>query len=56
MYHIVRSDQEINEVIDTCSDYENEGKTKWRGMTYEQGVKRAILWLTEEEEINPLED
>ena len=55
--YIVRTDEEINALLNECSEAEEFGKTKFRGMTYEQGIKAAIEWLTDlEVDDNPLEE
>jgi len=55
-YEIVRNTEEINDVLDDCLDVV-EGKTsRFPGMTYEDGVKYAIEWLTEKGRPHPLED
>lgn len=56
LYEIVRSEEEINNLLNECDEAEEVGQTKFLGMTYEQGIKTAILWLTEQSELNPLED
>ncbi len=36
---------EMDEVLDWCQDAENDGNSKFPGMSYEQGVMYAILWM-----------
>jgi len=55
-YRITRKTEVIDELLNMCAEQENEGGSKFPGMTYEQGVKAAIDWLTEENSIHPLED
>ena len=50
------TEKEINDVLDKCADAENEGKTRWRSMTYEQGVRAGIEWVLGNTDENPLED
>ena len=45
MATVVRTDKEINEVLNRCIVAENEGTSAYPDMTYEQGVKYAIGWL-----------
>lgn len=45
MYRLVQSDTEIDDVLNTCADAEDEGKSQYPGMTYEQGVRVGIEWL-----------
>ncbi len=49
------NESEINDVLDSCMDSEDEGGSKWPGMTYEQGVSAAVNWMTGDGN-NPMED
>lgn len=49
------NDEEVNDVLNQCADSEEEGASRWPGMSYEQGVKAAIEWLQGYGE-NPMED
>ena len=53
-YEIVRKDQDIDNILKHCSDAENEDETKFPEMTYEQGVKAGIRWITGETDYNPI--
>jgi len=53
---IIRSPKVIDELLNMCSEQENEGGSKFPGMSYEQGIQVAINWLTEKNEPHPLED
>jgi len=53
---IKRTQEEIDTVLNEAVEQEAQGKTKWRGMTYEQGVSAAIRWLLGETDDNPMED
>jgi hypothetical protein len=55
MNTIVRTDKEIDDVLNAAMGAENEG-TKWPGMTYEQGVQAAIMWLLGDSSDNPMAD
>ena len=55
MYKIVRSDDEIDDLLNDCSMAEMDG-SKYPGMTFEQGVEYAIKWVTDRESSHPLED
>jgi hypothetical protein len=50
------SREEIDEVLNKCADAANEGKTKWHGMSYEEGVRAGIEWVLGDVEENPMED
>lgn len=56
MYNITREDDEINEVLNKACESEDNGRSQWPGMTYEQGVKAAIDWITGATDDNPMED
>lgn len=45
-YRIQRDDSEIDDVLNDCDDQEEQGGSRYPGMTYEQGVAQAIRWLT----------
>ena len=49
------TDDEIGDVLDFCSDAENEGVSSWPGMTYEQGVEAAVRWMMGQGD-SPIED
>ena len=52
---IVRSNQEIAELEDTCWKAEEEG-SKFPGMTYEQGIDACLRWLRGDEDDNPMSE
>lgn len=54
--NIARSEQEIWDLLNQCSESENEGSSKYPGMSYEQGVKVAIEWITGDIEDHPLNE
>lgn len=43
-WQIQRSDSEIDEVVNLAHEAEDEGRTAYRGMTFEQGVAQGIEW------------
>ena len=53
-YDITRTDKEIDDMLAQCTDAENEDTTNFPEMTYEQGVKAGIRWLTGETECHPI--
>ncbi len=55
MYAIKRTEKEINKLLDHCSDSEETGESTASGMTYEEGIKTAILWLTGDGFSHPIE-
>lgn len=49
------SEEEINSILNECIESEQTGSSKFPGLTYEQGIKAAIMWMLGEDE-NPLVD
>jgi len=52
---IVRNEQDIRELLHQCNDAEEFG-TNYPGMSYEQGIKAAIEWITGDIDIHPIND
>ena len=44
-YQMARDEAEIDDVLNKCADAEDEGRSQYPGMTYEQGVRIGIEWL-----------
>jgi hypothetical protein len=44
-YNTARDEAEIDDVLNRCADAEDEGRSQYSGMTYEQGVRIGIEWL-----------
>lgn len=53
-YQLERNEKEISELESACAEQEAEGGSKFPGMSYEQGIRAAIRWLTDKDEENPL--
>ena len=53
---VTRTEEEVNEVIDKTAAQDNEGGSRWPGMTYEQGVRNALDWILGNNDDNPMED
>lgn len=53
---IVRTEKEINQLLNQCVEAEETGISKFPGMTYEQGIKEAIEWLCGDSDCYPLDD
>lgn len=45
---------EIDDVLNECSEYTSDGTSKFPGMTYEQGVEAGIRWVTGDGDDNPM--
>ena len=52
---VVRDEDEINDLLDVCSDSETTGHSRYPGMTFEQGIKAGIEWLTDADAEHPME-
>jgi hypothetical protein len=53
MYKIVRTNAEVDDLLNRASDAEMDG-SRFPGMSYEQGLLYAIRWLIGEEDEDPL--
>lgn len=51
---IIPTDEQIDEVVDKCCTQIQQGGSKYPGMSYEQGLRDAIDWLTGDSEDIPL--
>jgi hypothetical protein len=49
------TEDQIDDVLNACVEAEEDGFSKWPGMTYEQGVQAALLWVGGNGE-NPMDD
>ncbi len=49
------TENEINDVLNECASHEDDGTSKYPGMTYDQGVSTAVRWMLGEEEASPME-
>jgi hypothetical protein len=56
MYTIQRDDNEIDNLLNDCAESETAGTSKFPGMTYEQGLRAGIDWITGTVKDHPLED
>lgn len=50
----MRPENEIDEAINQAVEQEDEGGSKWPGMTYEQGVSAALRWATGQSDEHPM--
>ncbi len=53
MYQIVRTSDEIDDLLNEVAEATDEGRTRFAGMTFEQGVADCYRWLTEPEAEHP---
>ena len=49
----MRTEQEIEDELDEVPP---DGPSEWPGMTYEQGVERALRWVLEWDDGKPVSD
>lgn len=54
MYEIERSNAEINNLIGQCAEQSGKGGSRFPGMTYEDGIRAAIDWITGDVDDAPL--
>lgn len=54
--NMARPQSEIDKIIERCVECENKGESLYPDMTYEQGVRAAIEWMTGETNESPLEE
>lgn len=48
------SEEQVDTVLNLASEAEEEGRSAYPGMTYEQGVLAGIRWMRGEETVPPL--
>lgn len=53
---VARSQDEIDDLLNVCSEHEDEGTSKFDGALYEQGVRAGILWVLGQQDENPMEE
>lgn len=46
-YKLVRTEQEINDLLNQACEIIDEKGTEYPGMSYEEGIIQAIGWLTD---------
>jgi hypothetical protein len=51
----MKTETEIQQLADDASDLIYKRSSKFKGMTYEEGVRAACEWMINEENENPLE-
>lgn len=53
---MISNEDKIRDQRDAAQDQVIEGRSRWPGMTYEQGVDNALSWVLEETEDGPMEE
>lgn len=56
MREIVRSDEEINAVLNKAMEAEDTGQSKFFGMKYEEGIVAMHDWLVGDTDTDPMMD
>ena len=56
MYDIEVSEKEIDDIINQIHEIKNSIGTKYRGMSYEDGLMAMLDWLTGNDDAHPLND
>lgn len=54
-YQCARTPDEIDALINACSEILDSDGSKFPGMSYEDGVRAAIEWIVGDDDANPLE-
>jgi len=52
----MRTKQEIEDEVDRAYDMISDGGSKWPGMSYEDGVIAALLWVLETNGDRPMDE
>jgi hypothetical protein len=53
MYTVERTDDEIDSLRNAVSEQIEKGRTRYHGLTYEQGIEDSIRWLLGETDEHP---
>lgn len=53
---IDKSQKEIDDLTDKCDEFISKGASKFPAMSYEEGIRNAIDWITGDSDDNPMED
>lgn len=54
-YQIKRSNEEIDDLLNECAEGIETGDSKYPSMSYEEGIRDAIDWITGTTDENPME-
>ena len=53
---IVRTQAEVDKVIDTCIENNTNNRQRYSGMTYEDGIRAGIEWLIGDTDDYPFDE
>jgi hypothetical protein len=56
MVVVLRSDEEVRELLGEVSRLIELGESRFAGMSYEEGVDGAVRWLTGQSDEHPMAD
>lgn len=54
--NITQTEDEILSVLDEAQENTSSGKSKYSGMSYEDGVIAALDWILGRSDVQPMED
>ncbi len=54
-FYSERSEEEIDEQVNKATENINTVGSAWRGMSYEQGVRDALDWVTSNSDDPPMD-
>lgn len=55
MYKVTKTDKQIDDLLNKCVDQIEEGTSTANGMTYEEGIKAGIEYVTGDSEDDPMD-
>lgn len=53
---VLRTQKEIDELLNECNEQILEGGSKFPGMTYEDGIIEVLRWLIDKNMAQPMEE
>lgn len=53
---VIRTSEEVDSIINQAADQINRGRSKFPGMSYEEGVRAALEWITGDIDDDPMND
>jgi len=56
IFKTVRDEKEAHELIDKISETQETSGSNFPGMSYEEGIKGVIDWLSGNTDSNPMDD
>lgn len=56
VFRVLRTQEEIDELLNECNEQTTEGVSKFPGMSYEEGIIEVLRWLSEKNVTQPMEE